>query len=277
MNKLMLTLLFVGLVLLGGCVSDTDSSTPVEPPKVSLYNSEDIAASLTRLHSAAIPEITDEIEVLDSKIAKYDEKIEALVQIQGDITEALSYYDSMIKKADSPSSNGYVIYDEEERALWFYQGGAVMTVVGNFPVNEYYEVAEFDFEWQWFREAGRWEIYNERVQVRDKETSHTYNHTMLDTVIDNLAKEKSRLVAEQTDISNAKEKSIQVLNDVLDSKDLWEIEEVSKKVYLIRGYGLGYGEDLAMGNWYYYEETESLEPRDSASSMLKDVLTASLR
>jgi len=263
MNKLMLILLFVGLVLSGACVSCTGGSVPVEPAAGFSCSSEDIAASLTELHDAAMPEITGEIEALDSRIAKFDEKLDALMDIQAEINEEISYHDSSVKEEGKPSSSRciwYVEYTEEERALYFY--------------NEYYEVVEFDLTWQWLDEAEKWEIYSEKVEVRDKETSDLYKHTTLDTVIDILAKGKSSLIAEQVDIADTKEKSIRVLNDALDNKDIWEIEEVSEKVYLVKGYGLGYGEQLATGNWYYYEETESLEPVDSASARLRDVLTA---
>ena len=267
MNKLMLIPLFVGMVLLGACVPGTDGSTPVEPPKVSLCSSEDIVASLTRLHNAAMPEITGGIETLDSRIAKVDEKIDALIEIEEIINEEIDWWCYDLKqRGGSPGGERfvwYVEYTEEESKQYFS--------------NEYYEVVEFKLYWQWSNEEEEWETYSEKAQVRDKETSDSYKHTTLDTVIDNLAKEESRLIANRTDKSNAKEKSIQVLDDALDNKDLWEIEEVSEKVYLVKGYGLGYGEQLVAGNWYYYEETESLEPRDSASVRLRDILTASLK
>jgi len=262
MNKLMLPLLFVGLVLSGACASCTGGSVPVEPATGSSCSLEDIAASLTELHDAAMPEIADEIEALDSRIAKFDEKLDALIEIEGEINRKISSCDLSVKEEGKPPSSRYiwyVEYTEEECAVFD---------------NAYYEVVEFDLQWQWLDEAEKWEIYSEKVEVRDKETLDLYKHTTLDTVIDILAKGKSSLIVEQTDISNAKEKSIQVLNDALDNKDIWEIEEVSEKVYLVKGYGLGYGEQLATGNWYYYEGTESLEPVDSASARLSDVLTA---
>jgi len=251
------------VILLGACVSGTGGYVPVEPSTGYLCSSEDITASLTRLHDSAMPEITSEIETLDSRIAKVDEKIDALMEIEGAIDEAISCRNAEMKEKVPPPSARYIWYvelTEEECAVFD---------------NEYYEVVEFDLSWQWLDEAEKWEIYSEKVQIRDKETSDSYKHTTLDTIIDSLAKEKSRLIARRTDKSNAKEKSIQVLDDALDNKDLWEIEEVSEKVYLVKGYGLGYGEQLVAGNWYYYEETESLEPRDSASVRLRDILTAS--
>jgi 3-dehydroquinate dehydratase len=95
------------------------------------------------------------------------------------------------------------------------------------------------------------------------------------TAVDSLDRIKQRLVNERNDKSNAKEKSIQVLNDALANKDIWDIEAISEKVYNATGYGLGYGEQLAMGSWHYYEDTASLEPIDSASMRLRDILTAS--
>lgn len=265
MNKLMLTLLLVGLVLLIGCVSSNDGSTPVEPATSLECSSEDIVASLTRLHGAAMPEITGEIEALESRIATYDEKIEALLKIQGDITGEISFWDSVMKEKEPPYGQNlfwYVEYTEEECKQYLS--------------NEYYEVVEFKLNWQWSNEKEVWEIYSEKVQVRNKETSDSYKHTLLDTVIDNLTKGKSGFVDERNDKSNAKDKATQVLNDALANKDAWEIEEVSEKVYSVNGYGLGYGEDLAMGSWYYYIDTGYLEPRDPSSIRLRDVLTASL-
>ncbi len=263
MNKLMLTPLFVGLVLLGACVPGTDGSTPVEPATSSLCSSEDIVTSLTKIHDAAMPEITDEIDALNSRIDRIDEKMDALEEIRSDIDREIFYHNRDMQQEVAPPSSRYVWYVEytEEDCAFFD--------------NEYYEMVEFDLQWQWLDEAEKWEIYSQKVQVRDKEASHTYKYRLLDTAAGSLDGAKQRLVNERNDKSNAKEKSIQMLNDALANKDVWEIEEVSEKVYLVNGYGLGYGEQLAMGSWYYYEDTASLEPIDSASMRLRDILTAS--
>lgn len=146
-----------------------------------------------------------------------------------------------------------------------------------YKFNEYYELAYFQLLYDYYDVVGQWRTYEEDVHIRDKETSELYKHTLLDAASDILARARQRLIAELTNKSNAKEKSTQVLNDVLDCKDSWEIEEVSEKVYLVEGYGLGYEEDLTTGSWYYYIETGSLEPRDSASIKLREILTASPR
>jgi len=217
-----------------------------------------------------MPEITGEIEALDSKIAKYDEKIEALLKIQGDIASEISYWDYDLKQGESPGGERffwYVEYAEEDLELFNSAG---------YMFNKYYELVEFDLTWQWTYEAEKWEIYSEKVRVKDKESSDSYKHTLLDTVIDNMTKGKSGFVDERNDKSNAKDKATQVLNDALANKDVWDIEEISEKVYNATGYGLGYGDDLATGSWYYYTDTGYLEPRDSSSIRLRDVLTASL-
>lgn len=262
MNKLLLTLLFVGLVLLGACVSGTDSSTPVEPATSSLCSSEDIVTSLTKIHDTAMPEITEEIGALNSRIDRIDEKMGALEEIGSDIDREISYQNRDMQQEVAPPSSRYIWYVEytEEDCAFFD--------------NEYYEVVEFDLTWQWLDKAEKWEIYSQKVQVLDKEASYTYKYRLLDTAAGILDGAKQRLVNERNDKSNAKEKSIQMLNDVLDCNDLWEIEEVSEKVYLVNGYGLGYGEQLATGNWYYHKETGYLEPQDPASALLRDILTA---
>ena len=251
------------VILCGACVSGTDGTTPVEPPTGPLCSSEDIATSLTKLHNAAMPEITDEIDALNSQIDRIDEKMDALEEIRSDIDSEVSYWNLDVQGEGAPISwrDLWVLEYTEEDCAFFD--------------NEYYEMVEFDLTWQWLDEAEKWEIYSQKVQVRDKETSHAYKYMFLDTAAGSLDGAKQRLVNERNDKSNAKEKSIQVLNDALDNKDLWEIEKISEKVYLIKGYGLGYGEQLAMGSWYYYEDTASLEPIDSASMRLRDILTAS--
>lgn len=253
------------VILLSGCVSGTDGSAPIEPPKASLYSSEDIAASLIELHDAAMPEITGEIEALDDQITKIDEKLDALIDIKEIIDEEIARWDYDIKQEGPPRGQRlfwYVEYTEED----FKQ----------YLSNEYYEVIEFKLNWQWIDEEEVWEIYAENVRIKDKESSNEYTHLLIDTVMDNMANSKPSLVAKRNNKLNAKEKSIQVLDDVLNNKDIWEIEEVMGKVYLVNGYGLGYGEDLAMGSWYYYIDTGYLEPRDSTSIRLRGVLTASL-
>lgn len=262
MKKLMLILLFVGLVLLGGCMPSTGSPTRAEAPTASLCSSEDIAVSLTRLHDAAMPEITDEIETLDNQIAKIGEKLDALVEIKTDVDEAIAYYDQSVKEEESIPRSYYwrVDYTREEACAAFN--------------NECYEAV--DFRLVWHRTGDEYEISDRDVEVRDKGTGDTYQYINLDMIINNLTDGKSRLVVEQTDISNAKEQSVKVLNDVLSNKDLWKIEEVSAKVYLVNGYGLGYGEQLATGSWYYYTDTGYLEPRESSSIRLRDVITVSL-
>ncbi len=252
------------VILCGACVSGIDGTTPVEPPTGPLCSSEDIATSLTKIHDAAMPEITDEIDALNSRIDRIDEKMGALEEIGSDIDREISYQNRDMQQEVAPPSSRYIWYVEytEEDCAFFD--------------NEYYEMVEFDLTWQWLDEAEKWEIYSQKVQVRDKEASHTYKLMFLDTTaVDSLDRAKQRLVNERNDKSNTKEKSIQMLNDALANKDVWEIEEVSEKVYLVNGYGLGYGKQLATGNWYYHEETGYLEPRDPASVLLRDILTAS--
>ena len=254
MSRFKLTLLFVSLALLWACVPTTDST--------SLCGSEDISASLTQLHDDAMPAVSDEIEALDSQIDKYDDKMQALIEIRDDIASEILHWNYSIQEEGSPSGERlvwYVEYKEEDCAVL---------------ENEYYQMVEFKLNWQWAGE--KWEIYSEQVQIQDKESSASYNHTLLDTVMDNLQKGRSRLITERAAKSNAKEKSIQVLNDALNNEDVWEIEEVMGKVYSVNGYGLGYGEDLATGNWYYYQDTGYIEPRDTASVKLMEILTASL-
>jgi len=253
------------VILCGACVSGTDGATPVEPPTESLCTSEDIVASLTRLHDAAMPEITEEIDALNSQIDRIDEKMDALEEIRSDIDSAISYWNLDVQREGAPIS---------WRALWYIEYTDEDCKVFD---NEYYEVVKFYLQWQWLEEMEKWEIYSEEVLVRDKETSHTYKRMFLDTVaVDKLDETKQRLVDERNDKSNAKLKSIQVLNAALANRDVWEIEEVSEKVYLVKGYGLGYAEDLTTGNWHYHEDTGYLEPRDPASVLLSDILTASL-
>jgi len=233
----------------------------VEPSTGPLCSSEDIAASLTKLHDAAMPQITGEIETLNSRIAEIDAKMDAAVEIEAKIDSEISYYNTGMKEEGEPVSTKHYYWVEytEEDCMYFD--------------NKYYEVVEFYLAWEWNSEEEAWVISCNNVQVRDKETRNSHKYTVLDIIIDNLAKGKTRLIANRTDKSNAQEKSIEVLNNVLDNKDVWEIVEVSEKVYLIQGYGLGYGEQLVMGSWYYYEDIKSLEPRDSASMMLRDALT----
>lgn len=262
-----ISLAAVLLFAVTGCVGGKPEEAPpiVEPSTVSLCSSEDIAASLTKLHDAAMPEITDEIEAIDSQITKIDEKLYALIRIQADISSEISLHDRSMEEIGKWEGYHYYVEYPAEGCAFFD--------------NVYYELVKFRLTWQWSYETDRWKILAQDVLIKDKETGNKRQHARLDAGIDMLSDGKSRLIAKRTEKFNAKEKSIQVLNDTLDCKHIWEIEEVSETVYLAKGYGLGYGEEehLALGNWYYDLESESLEPRDSASIRLGDILTASLK
>ncbi len=250
------------LLLCTACVPNLGGSAG--PPLDPLCSTENIAASLTEIHDAAMPGIMDEIEELDARIDKMNQKLNALVDIREVVDEEIGWWDHDLKQEGSPQGQSfwwYVEYSEDDL---------------RYLSNEYYEVVEFKLNWQWDREEEVWEAYSINVVIKDGESSDEFRHTTLDTVLTNMTNSKSSITAERASKSNAKDKADQVLADALSNEAAWEISQVSQNVCRVSGYGWGYGEKLTTGEWYYYPDTGYLEPRDSAGIRLKDIITAAV-
>ena len=96
-----------------------------------------------------------------------------------------------------------------------------------------------------------------------------------DNKIGRLSNIKEGLISKKNDKQYAQEEAEQILINATTQDDTWKINEISKNVYSVSGYGLGYYENqLSMGEWYYYEDSKTIEARSSASIKLGDVITA---
>ena len=110
------------------------------------------------------------------------------------------------------------------------------------------------------------------IPVRDKETGNKESPELLK---EGLGRRKSTLVSKKMAKEDAKELAQNLLNAVLEQQDVWEIRERNKGVYSVIGYGLGYSaEQIVEGEWYYYEDSKTIEPKCPAGIKLRDAITA---
>jgi len=141
----------------------------------------------------------------------------------------------------------------------------------NYFENNYYQLVNFKLVWQKGGEG--WRLFSE-ISIMDKATKDPGIPAFFEKKV---SSSKSHFVSSKIAKEEAKEEASQILTDVLKYKDAWKIMEVQEKVYSISGYGLGYTEQLSVGEWYYYEDPKVIEPKSSASRELMRSITAGVQ
>lgn len=249
MSRLILAVLVTTVILLGACTK------PAPPPEITL-TSEEVLACLTELNSNAIQEIAPQIADLDKKIAGVEEKEAKLAEIKAKIDETIAYLDEEMAEKYI-QDYFYWVFTMPEENLEFYQ-------------NEYYALVTFEIQYHYSQEGPPWNIFQDII-IMDKASEVKGTP---ETFEKHLAVEKSAYVREKTAKLEAAEKASKVLTDMHQYADSWEIREESKEIYSIRGYGLGYTDQLTTGKWLYYMGPKTMEPNSPDSIRLKDILTA---
>lgn len=249
MRHLILAVLITAVIFLGGCTKQAPT------PEVTL-TPEEVLACLTELNSNAIQEIAPQIADLDNKIAEVEEQETMLTEIETLINEAIAYCDAEMAEKEIRYGH-YWTYSMPEENLEFYQ-------------NECYELVTFEIQYHYCQGGPPWDSFPE-IAIKDKESGV---EGIPETFAKYLDTEKSVYVRDMTAKLEATEKASEVLNDMLQYADSWEIKEEGNESYSVSGYGLGYTDQLTTGKWFYYMGPETMEPQSPNSIKLKDILTA---
>lgn len=243
MRSLSIILLVIAL-LCTGC--GKAATPPPETPAVS----EEVVSYLIELNDKAMQEMTTEIADLDEKIAGIEEKEACLHAIKSKI-------DAAVKASEEEMA------EREEREGWYWRYSASEEDLKFFE-NECYQLVKFELVY-----TGAEGTHFDDISIMDKETGETATPESFET---DLHETKKNYANRKTIKLKAQQEANQILTDVLQSKDTWKVNKRDNGVYSISGYGLGYTDQLSIGEWYYYEYSKTIEPMSAASIRLKDAI-----
>ena len=256
---LMTPILLCSFILSASCKTSEPlpeelTEEPSVEPSLSVYP-EDIYNCLEKLHTNAALEIDLAIDGLDEKIASAEEQQALLTEMIADIDNAiLSLSESVAEEKLETGAYWYFTLPKEEYSLF---------------ENEYYEITEFELKWYARVKEGKWELTTKNIMIRDRETGV---NGPPDILHGELLLRYSNLDSNRVALVQAKEDCAEILADVLSTKDAWELAETSSLVFIVRGYGLGYEDQLVLGEWTYYSDSDSIEPKSVSARKLKDLL-----
>jgi hypothetical protein len=252
MRQLILAILIATVILLVGCTEQTPAPEIILTP-------EEVSACLTELNSTAIHEITSQVADLDKKISEVEQKEAKLAEIQAQIDEDIAYLDELM--ADTTvRHNQYYEYIMPEEYLIYYQ-------------NDFYKLVKFERQYhsnQDFQDDVLWNIFQDII-IMDKASGVKDNIKVFE---ERLSVEKSTYTRQKTAKLEAEAKATQILGEMLQYADSWEISDEGNEIYSISGYGLGYTNHLTTGKWLYYMGPNTMEPKSPDSIRLKDIIAA---
>ncbi len=253
----MLIVFTISLILpFSGCWQQPAQITepPVPKPEIPPITPK-VITCLNQLHDESMQQIDADIADLDSRIAVVERKEQGLHELKTQLDDRVESLDMEVAQ-ERLRTGGWWEFTMPQEDFELYE-------------DEYYELVEFDLRWDARVEESIWKLKKD-MAVSDRETGNTGTPQMF---LEELSRYRSELVASKEAKLEQKEASDKLLSDVIGTKDAWEIEEISKGVYEIIGYGLGYTDQLSFGEWYYYEESKAIEPRFQAAISLRDAIT----
>lgn len=254
--SMLITFTLALILPFSGCQQQPVQPTepPVPTPDIPPITPE-VITCLNQLHKGAMQQIDADIANLDSQIADIEEKELELEQLKNEIDETVTAVDKEIaqKKLET---GGWWVFSLPEDEFDYYK-------------NDYYELVKFDLRWDARMEESIWKPKRD-IAVMDMETGNTGTSQIF---LEELRRYRSELVASKEAKLEHKGASEQLLSEVIAHKDGWKIEEISKGVYKVSGYGLGYTGQLSLGEWYHFEESRSIEPKTQAAISLRDAIT----
>lgn len=242
----------LSIILLVIALLCTSCGKAVTPPPDTPAVSEELVSYLIQLNNKAMQEITAEIAKVDKQIAEVEEKEVYLHEIKSKI-------------------DMYIIASEEEMAErevrrgWFWTYSVPEENLKFFS-NKCYQLVKLELVY-----TGAEGAHFDEISIMDKETGDTGTPESFET---DLSETKKIYVNRKTAKLRAQEEANQILSDVLRSRDTWKVTEIDNGIYSISGYGLGYTDQLSIGEWYYYEFSKTIEPMSPASIKLRDAITA---
>jgi len=243
MRSLTIILLVIAL-LCTGC------GKAAAPPPDTLAVSEEVVSYLIELNNEAMQEITVEIADADRQIAEIEKKEVYLHEIKSKIDrEIIATEEEMAEREERVGL--YWIYSVPEENLKFFE-------------NECYQLVKLELVYTAAEGA-----HFDDLSIMDKEIGDTGTPESFEI---DLRVTKKNYVNRKTVKLKTQQEANQILDGVLQSKDAWEVNEIDNGIYSISGYGLGYTDQLSIGEWYYYESSKTIEPMSPASIRLKDAI-----
>jgi hypothetical protein len=230
----------------------TDPSTPlpdgpsVTPQVINCFN---------QLHNEAMQQIDAGTADLDIQIRVIEEKKHGLQELIAHLDDIVQELDEEVAQ-ERLETGGWWEFTMPQEDLELYE-------------NEYYKLVKFDLRWDARVEDGFWKL-TENIRVENKETGLA---GVPDVFLDDLGMHHGELLDRKEAKLELQDESASIFAEIVGYEDDWEIEEMSSGVYEVSGYGLGYTDQLSFGEWYYYEESKSIEPKSQPASSLRDALT----
>lgn len=208
------------------------------------------------LNDKALEEINKDIDILEDQLAIVEDKEDALNEIIYFSEDVVSYYNESVAA-------------EKVENEWYYQFILTAEDCSDYS-NEFYEIIEFELTWM--VKTNSWNL-NRIIVVRDRETGAQGDIYVIETMLNTT---KSALIDKRNIELTKKENVNQLLVDVLEHQDEWQVHKIDNDIYSVSGYGLGYTQQLIDGEWYYYQNASIIEPVSSQSTKLRDALTGEL-
>lgn len=239
-----------------GCQPQTtppiEPSTPAaEVPSVAL----EVVTCFNQLHTEAMQRIDTDTADLDNHITVIKEKEQELQELKTQLDDVVQELDEQVAQ-ERLTTGGWWEFTMPQEDFELYG-------------NEYYELVEFRLRWNARVEEGFWEL-TKNIRVENRETGLI---GVPEVFLDELEMHHGELIDRKEIKLELQEETARILAEIVDHEDDWEIEEMSRGVYEVSGYGLGYTGQLSFGEWYYYEESNSVEPKNQPAIGLRDALT----
>ncbi len=109
------------------------------------------------------------------------------------------------------------------------------------------------------------------MKVTDRITNSTLEWEKFDSELKSL---RDTLTKRRQEKLEAQILSSQILLEIINHREDWQIEKLDDTTYSISGSYLGLADGPSNGKWTYHRDTGEIEPSDSKSTALKKVLTA---
>lgn len=235
----------------------TQSTQTTEPstPRVEVTTATvEVVICFNELHNEAMLQIDADIADLDSQITVIEEKEQGLQELKTQLDNVVQELDEEVAQ-ERLRTGGWWEFTMPQEDFGLYE-------------NEYYKLVEFHLRWDARVEEGFWEL-TKNIRVENKETGLA---GVLEVFLGELGMNHGELINRKEIKLQLQSESARILAEIVDHEDDWEIVKMSNGVYEVSGYGLGYTDQPSFGEWYYYEESNSIEPKDQPAIGLRDAL-----
>jgi len=246
MIKRILAIVFIALVVIVlsvTCAPDTPNRQLIS----------DVFGALEQTATTGVAEIDTELERIYQNLYETEEKILKLEQVMQPALEWVEYQETVDRR---PGNWATSVNQEELDKL----------------INDQYKVTKIEI----YVESSNTpdQKFSSTIKVLDLETGTIERGQVTKSMLEELQKSLETQAEKKLE---AREQLIAAMNDILSSSSgLWEIQRTVDHTYIISGPNLGWADDIVAGKWTYNVDTKVLEPSDSSSAALHNLLSGSI-